>query len=118
MGVSTISLYSMGLSERQEDLYDLMPSQEVEHQMFSESMQLLLENGYVQVAQPDFCLPNHINHDTEITWKAPQGEQISLGAGAWSYYNNFLYCNTHNSKKYMEDVFNNGYSIQYIQKLH
>lgn len=79
----------MGLSERQEDLYDLMPSQEVEHQMFSESMQLLLENGYVQVAQPDFCLPNHINHDTEITWKAPQGEQISLGAGAWSYYNNF-----------------------------
>ena len=52
MGVSTISLYSMGLSERQEDLYDLMPSQEVEHQMFSESMQLLLENGYVQVAQP------------------------------------------------------------------
>ena len=95
MGVSTISLYSMGLSERQEDLYDLMPSQEVEHQMFSESMQLLLENGYVQVAQPDFCLPNHINHDTEITWKAPQGEQISLGAGAWSYYNNFLYCNTH-----------------------
>lgn len=116
MGVSTISLYSMGLSERQEDLYDLMPSQEVEHQMFSESMQLLLENGYVQVAQPDFCLPNHINHDTEITWKAPQGEQISLGAGAWSYYNNFLYCNTHNSKKYMEDVFNNGYSIQYIQK--
>lgn len=116
MGISTISLYSMGLSERQEELHNLMPDQEVEHQMFNESMQLLLENGYVQVAQPDFCLPNHINHDTEITWKAPQGEQIALGAGAWSYYNNFLYCNTHNSKKYMENVFEKGYSIQHIQK--
>lgn len=116
MGISTISLYSMGLSERQEELYDLLPCREIEHEMFEKSMQLLLDNGYVHIAQPDFCLPGHINHDTEITWKAPQGEQIALGAGAWSYFNNYLYCNTHNSKKYMEDVFNQGYSIQHIQK--
>ena len=116
MGISTISLYSMGLSERQEDLYDLLPCREIEHEMFEKSMQLLLDNGYVHVAQPDFCLPGHINQDTEITWKAPQGEQIALGAGAWSYFNNYLYCNTHNSKKYIEDVFNKGYSIQHIQK--
>lgn len=116
MGITTISLYSMGLSERQEELFDLLPSREIEHEMFERSMNLLLQHGYIQVAQPDFCAPNHINQDTEITWKAPQGEQIALGAGGWSYFNNFLYCNTHNSKKYMNDVFSNGYSIQHLQK--
>ena len=116
MGISTISLYSMGLSERQEELYVLLPGQSIEKAMFTESMKYLSEKGYIQVAQPDFCLPGHINKDTEITWKAPQGEQIALGAGAWSYFNNYLYCNTHNSKKYMEDVFKQGYSIQHLQK--
>lgn len=116
MGISTISLYSMGLSERQEDLYDILPSRDIEHEMFEKSMQLLLDKGYIHLAQPDFCLPNHINQDTEITWKAPQGEQIALGAGAWSFFNNYLYCNTHNSKRYMENVFNQGFSIQHIQK--
>lgn len=116
MGISTISLYSMGLSERQEDLYELLPESCIEKEMFTESMKLLEKYGYIQVAQPDFCLPGHINHDTEITWKAPQGEQIALGAGAWSYFNNYLYCNTHNSKKYMEDVNRDGFSIQHLQK--
>lgn len=116
MGVATISLYSMGLSERQQELYPLLPGREIEREMFTRSMKYLINNGYVQVAQPDFCLPNHINADTEITWKAPQGEQIALGAGAWSYFNNYIYCNTHNSKKYMADVNSNGYSIQHLQK--
>ena len=86
MGIATISLYSMGLSERQQELYSLLPGRDVEKEMFTQSMVYLRNNGYVQVAQPDFCLPNHINADTEITWKAPQGEQIALGAGAWSYF--------------------------------
>ncbi|WP_407375520.1 coproporphyrinogen-III oxidase family protein [Methanobrevibacter sp.] len=116
MGISTISLYSMGLSERQQDLYSLLPGRETEKEMFTQSMNYLRNFGYIQVAQPDFCLPNHINADTEITWKAPQGEQIALGAGAWSYFNNFIYCNTHNSKKYIADVINQGYSIQQLQK--
>ncbi len=116
IGISTISLYSMGLSERQENLQSLMPSRDTEKEMFLKSMQYLRSNGYLQVAQPDFCLPGHINADTEITWKAPQGEQIALGAGAWSYFNNYIYCNTHNSRKYMEDVQQKGYSIQHLQK--
>jgi len=116
MGISTISLYSMGLSERQEELNSLLPDQSIEKEMFLNSMNYLRGKGYIQVAQPDFCLPGHINADTEITWKAPQGEQIALGAGAWSYFNNYIYCNTHNSKKYMDDVLNQGYSIQQLQK--
>lgn len=116
MGISTISLYSMGLSERQEELQMLMPEKDTEKEMFFKSMQYLRNNGYLQVAQPDFCLPGHINFDTEITWKAPQGEQIALGAGAWSYFNNYIYCNTHNSKKYIDDVKQIGYSIQHLQK--
>lgn len=116
LGVSTISLYSMGLSERQSDLYELLPSQKTDKDMFFESLDLLEKHGYIQIAQPDFCLPGHINQDCVLTWKAPQGEQISLGAGAWSFFNGFLFCNTHNSKKYMDDVSQDGYSIQQLQK--
>jgi len=116
LNISTISLYSMGLSERQEDLYDLLPSQETDREMFYASLDLLTSSNYIQIAQPDFCLPGHINQDCILTWKAPQGEQISLGAGAWSYFNGFLICNTHNSKKYINDVVEHGYSIQQLQK--
>lgn len=116
LGISTISLYSMGLSERQEDLVPQLPNDATDKEMFYRSLALLEENRYIQIAQPDFCLPDHINQDCILTWKAPQGEQISLGAGAWSYFNSFLYCNTHNSKKYVADVLERGFSIQQLQK--
>lgn len=117
MGVHTVSLYCMGLSERQKNLQSLMPDQNTEKEMFFKSMHYLLDSGYIHMAQPDFCLPGHTNFDNEITWKAPQGEQIALGAGGFSYFNDYIYCNTHNSKKYMEDVDKKGFSIQYIQKI-
>lgn len=116
LGVSTISLYSMSLSDRQKDLAPYLPDDFTDKDMFYRSLALLEENHYIQIAQPDFCLPNHINQDCILTWKAPQGEQISLGAGAWSYFNGFLYCNTHNSKKYTADVLSQGFSIQQLQK--
>lgn len=116
LGISTISLYSMGLSDRQEDLVPYLPDDSTDKDMFYRSLALLEENQYIQIAQPDFCLPNHINQDCILTWKAPQGEQISLGAGAWSYFNGFLYCNTHNSKKYTSDVLAQGFSIQQLQR--
>ena len=116
LGISSVSLYSMSLSERQAALYKQLPSIDIDKEMFYESMDILSNAGFIHVAQPDFCLPNHINQDCLISWKAPQGEQISLGAGAWSFFNNHIYCNTHNSKKYMKDISSNGYSYQQIQQ--
>ncbi|WP_353852961.1 coproporphyrinogen-III oxidase family protein [Dehalobacter restrictus] len=115
-GVSSVSLYSMTLSERQEELYQKLPSTDTDKSMFYDSMDFLKSRGFLHIAQPDFCLPNHINQDGLISWKAPQGEQISLGAGAWSFFNGHIYCNTHNSGKYMKDVNANGFSFQQMQK--
>jgi len=116
LGVASVSLYSMTLTERQEELYAKLPSAETDQSMFYESLDFLENKGFLQVAQPDFCLPSHINQDCLISWKAPQGEQISLGAGAWSFFNGHIYCNTHNSEKYMQNVNAHGFSFLQMQK--
>jgi oxygen-independent coproporphyrinogen-3 oxidase len=100
MGVTSFSLYSLELQERQSLLSDTQPSADEDRQLFYKSRDIMLRNGFEHLAQPDFNRSGHINQDVKVSWMAPQGQAIGLGAGAWSYFNDSVYCGIHNINRY------------------
>jgi oxygen-independent coproporphyrinogen-3 oxidase len=102
LGVSSFSLYSLELQEQQKNIKGQQQTMDEDKRLFFESRDILLRNGFEHLAQPDFNMPGHTNQDVKVSWVAPQGQAIGLGAGAWSYFNDAVYCSNHNIKMYEE----------------
>ncbi len=101
LGVSSLSAYSLELSVQQFPTKDQQPSDEVDRQMFYAINDKLSEEGWEHVAQPDYVKHGHQNQEIDVTWAAPQGQWLGLGAGAWSTFNCRLHCNVHDLTSYM-----------------
>jgi oxygen-independent coproporphyrinogen-3 oxidase len=104
LGSASISLYSLDLQESQKNLFSQQQSMEEGRRLFFESRDFLLKKGFEHFAQPDFYMPRHINQDMKVSLLAPQGQAIGIGAGAWSYFNNAVYCSIHNLDKYKKEL--------------
>lgn len=115
-GVTSISAYSLELSVRQGELSKLQPSEEVDKKMFYAINDEMNKRGWNHTAQPDYSHPDHIQQETLVTWKAPQGQTIGLGAGACSSFNGVNYYNVHNIGEYMKVVGNNCLPVLSGQK--
>jgi oxygen-independent coproporphyrinogen-3 oxidase len=104
LGATSISLYSLDIQETQKNLFSQQQSMEEGRKLFFESRDFLLKKGFEHFAQPDFYMHGHMNQDMKVSLLAPQGQAIGIGAGAWSYFNNAIYCSIHNLDKYKEEL--------------
>ena len=58
--------------------------------------------GFVHVAQPAYARPGHENQQLRDLWGAPQAENLSFGAGAFSEsFNGATWANVHDSELYV-----------------
>jgi len=108
LGVTSLSAYSLELSVRQLELRQQQPDDETDREMFYMIHDKLTGIGWHHTAQPDYAASGHVHQELTISWHAPQGQNLSLGAGAWGAFNNVIYCNVHNIKEYISQV-NQGY---------
>ena len=104
IGVHSISTYSLELSVRQGALFNKLPSEEDDKEMFYFINNYMKEKGWIHIAQPDYAHPDHIQQELLTSWKAPQGQIIGLGAGACSSFNGNNYYNVHDIKEYLNVV--------------
>ncbi|MFL6274597.1 MAG: coproporphyrinogen-III oxidase family protein [Blastocatellia bacterium] len=87
--------------DKQQGLLSIVPSEPEGNEMYACLVDRLNATGYVQYTQPDFAKPDKICRYTTAVWKAPQEEQLGLGAGALSYnINNYSLVNAHNLHEY------------------
>jgi len=108
LGITSLSAYSLELSVRQLELQKQQPDEDADREMFYMIHDKLIGMGWHHTAQPDYAAPGHIHQELTISWQAPQGQNLSVGAGAWGAFNNVIYCNVHNIKEYISQV-NQGY---------
>ena len=106
-GISSLSAYSLELSVRQGEQRKYQASEEEDKEMFYLINKELLKNGWNHTAQPDYSKKENISKETIVTWKAPQGQTLGLGAGACSALNNTTYFNVHSMEEY-KNVVNEG----------
>ena len=99
-GVNSISAYSLELSVRQGSLSKDQPNEEIDKEMFYYINNFFNEKGWDHTAQPDYAQRSHVQKEILVTWKAPQGQTIGLGAGACSSFNGVNYYNVHNMSEY------------------
>jgi len=103
-GIQSLSAYSLELSVREGDLRQEQPSEEIDREMFYAINQVMRDEGWFHTAQPDYSKPQNISTETVVTWRAPQGHTLGLGAGACSSINNNTYFNIHDMKEYCNIV--------------
>lgn len=103
-GVTAISTYSLQPSEQQRHILAAQPSEEQDKEIFYAIHDEMADRGWVHVAQPDYAAPGHENDELRVSWAAPQGMNLSLGAGAWSVFNGAVYCNVHDLGEYRRVV--------------
>ena len=51
-------------------------------------------------AQPDYAARGHEHKEIDVSWRAPQGHVLGLGAGGWSVFNGRSFYNVHNMDEY------------------
>ena len=100
LGVNSISTYSLEPSAAQERIRSSQPSIDQDRAMFYAIHDEMHERGWVHVAQPDYAAPGFENDELLVSWGAPQGQNLSLGAGAWGVFNGAVYCNVHDLAEY------------------
>lgn len=103
-GITSLSAYSLELSVREGSLRSLQPDDNVDREMFYLINDKMNEIGWNHTAQPDYSHPDHIHQETVVTWKAPQGQTIGLGAGSCSAFNGVSYYNVHDINEYLKVV--------------
>ena len=106
IGVQAISTYALDT-----DLRDMKSARErqlsiaTERDMYYYLHDRLMEAGFIHVAQPDYALPETQNRQLVDLWGAPQAQNLSFGAGAFSEnYNGCTWANIHDSTGYSEVV--------------
>lgn len=104
IGVQGISTYALDTELR--NLQSIAQKQEsikVEGEMYYYLHDRLHEEGFVHVAQPDYAKPGHENLQLRDLWGAPQAENLSFGAGAFSEsFNGTTWANVHDSDLYVD----------------
>lgn len=104
LGITSISAYSLEPSEKQTKVLNCLPSEAINKEMFFFIHDFMLEKGWSHVAQPDYAAPGHEHIELQVSWKAPQGDNLSIGAGAWSVFNGVTFCNVHSLSQYKKVV--------------
>ena len=99
-GIQSLSAYSLELSVREGELQKHQPNEEVDRQMFYAINETLERAGWFHTAQPDYSKIENVSKETVVTWRAPQGQILGLGAGACSTINANIYFNVHNIEEY------------------
>jgi|GEM_PF-1548489 len=99
-GITSLSAYSLELSVRQGEQIKMQASEEEDKEMFYLINETLLHKNWNHTAQPDYSHKSHISEETVVTWKAPQGQTLGLGAGACSSINGNTYFNVHSMEEY------------------
>jgi oxygen-independent coproporphyrinogen-3 oxidase len=103
-GITSLSAYSLELSVREGNLKEMQPDENIDQEMFYLINDTLTELGWHHTAQPDYSHSEHIHQETIVTWKAPQGQTIGLGAGSCSAFNGVNYYNVHDIKEYLNVI--------------
>lgn len=106
-GITSISTYSLELSVRQAEQQKLQADDECDKAMFYTINDELMKRNWNHTAQPDYSHKEHICQETIVTWTAPQGQTLGLGAGACSSLNNNTYHNVHDIAEYKKVLLEN-----------
>ena len=104
LGVTSISTYSFAPSEQQAGLSPQQPTEAEDREMFYAILDVMSSRGWTHVAQPDYSAPRHETQELGVSWRAPQGQNLSLGAGGWSVFAGAVYCNVHDLSEYRRVV--------------
>jgi len=109
IGVQGISTYALDPEIRElNKTAEKQKSVSVEGEMYYFLHDKLHAEGFVHVAQPDYAKPGHENLQLRDLWGAPQAENLSFGAGAFSEsFNGATWANVHDSQHYVE-IINQG----------
>ncbi|HAU86876.1 MAG TPA: hypothetical protein DCW90_15710 [Lachnospiraceae bacterium] len=99
-GITSLSTYSLELSVRQASQQNYQASEEEDKEMFYMINEELMNREWNHTAQPDYSHKKHISKETIVTWTAPQGQTLGLGAGACSALNGSTYFNVHSMEEY------------------
>jgi oxygen-independent coproporphyrinogen-3 oxidase len=104
LGVHGVSVYALDAEVRDlNNVARLQPEIKIEEEMYYYLHDRLIDEGFVHVAQPDYARPNHENRQLYDLWGAPQAENLSFGAGAFSEcFNGSTWANVHDSNLYIE----------------
>ena len=116
-GINSISTYSLELSVRQGELQKLQADDESDKAMFYLINSILTDKNWNHTAQPDYSKKDNISKETVVTWRAPQGHTLGLGAGACSTFNGNTYINVNSLKEYHKVIEKSGLPVLLGQKL-
>lgn len=100
IGIHSLSAYSLELSVREGYLQKLQPDEEEDIKMFYAINDEMSTRKWFHTAQPDYSHPDHVSKETIVTWRAPQGHTLGLGAGACSSLNGNTFFNVHDMEEY------------------
>ena len=103
-----ISCYSLILHQK---IFDNLPSDEDEREMYYLIIDKLREAGYKHYEISNFAKPGYESKHNLVYWN--QGEYVGAGAGASSYIDNKRYSNVSNIKEYINNYDNR--TIEEIQ---
>jgi oxygen-independent coproporphyrinogen III oxidase len=119
IGVQSISTYSLETSDTLlSDISMHQASDEADKNMFFTIRKFLLDAGFIHMAQPDYCLPNHENKYLKGFWSAPQALNLGLGAGGHSgWFAGYTFCNMQDPGDYIELISNEQLPIILNQKI-
>ncbi|HTT99572.1 MAG TPA: coproporphyrinogen-III oxidase family protein [Rhizomicrobium sp.] len=106
IGVQSISTYALDTEVR--EMTNARARQkpvEIEREMYYYLHDRLHDEGFVHVAQPDYARPSLENRQLRDLWGAPQAENLSFGAGAFSEnYHGSTWANIHDSNLYTTTI--------------
>jgi oxygen-independent coproporphyrinogen-3 oxidase len=85
-------------------------------EMFNEIIKIMNREGYEQYTP--YYFSKKIKCQYHIgRWQMPQRDTLGIGAGAFSFFNGWIYANAHNTKVYQDAVNNNKAPIVMGRKL-
>jgi oxygen-independent coproporphyrinogen-3 oxidase len=77
------------------------PDEQQSWAMYSLAKEILTGAGHEQYTAYDFALPGKASVHHAINWRAPQGEYLGFGPGAFSHIHGHIFANTSTMDAYM-----------------
>lgn len=101
-----ISAYSLIVEEKtplyeDENLLSLLPSEEVDRQLYHKTKQILKEAGYERYEISNYAKPGYECYHNSVYWTL--GQYLGLGLGASSYFDGKRFYNESNRNEYRFD---------------
>ena len=107
-----ISLYSLileegtKLKEEVDKGIQVLPSEELEREMYHKTRKILQENGYVHYEISNFSKPGYESKHNLNCWN--QEEYLGFGLASHSYFDNKRFSNIDNLDEYIKNIKNNN----------